>query len=1099
MPRRNDIKKIMLIGSGPIVIGQACEFDYSGTQACKALKEEGFMIVLVNSNPATIMTDPEFADATYIEPLTVEFLEKIIEKERPDALLPTLGGQTALNLAVELSERGVLERYRVKLIGADVNAIKKAEDRELFKKSMQRIGLDVPESATVTSREEALRVAEKIGFPLVLRPSFTLGGTGGSIAYNIDEFDKFVEWGLNTSPVHQILIEKSVEGWKEFELEVMRDKKDNVVIICSIENFDPMGIHTGDSITVAPAQTLTDKEYQLMRDAAISIIREIGVETGGSNIQFAINPENGKMYVIEMNPRVSRSSALASKATGFPIAKIATKLAVGYTLDEIPNDITKYTPASFEPTLDYVVVKIPKFAFEKFQKADDTLTTQMKSVGEVMAIGRTFKEALHKAMRSLESGEDGFLRKVDVLEKKGMSRSAIVNTIIRKLSIPTAERLWYIAEAFRYNFTVDEIYEKTKIDRWFLLNIKQIVDLEEDLKKSASGISKELLKKAKEYGFSDRRIGELSGETEDEIRVLRKSEGINACFKVVDTCAAEFAAYTPYLYSTYDEEDEFPPTGRKKILILGSGPNRIGQGIEFDYCCVHASYALREEGYETIMLNCNPETVSTDYDTSDRLYFEPLTFEDVMNVIEKEKPEGVILQFGGQTPLKLAVPLGKAGVRILGTSYDAIDIAEDRGRFRELLDKLSLEQAPSGITFSTEEALKVAESLGYPVMVRPSYVLGGRGMEIVYDDKELKNYIETAVKVSEDHPVLIDKYIEDATEVDVDAVSDGKDVFIGGILEHVEVAGVHSGDSAMTLPPCTLPSRTIKRIKEITITLAKELKVIGLINIQFAVKDDKIIILEVNPRASRTVPFISKSIGVPLAKVASKIMIGRTLKELGLNREIIPPYFAVKESVFPFIKFPGVDTILGPEMKSTGEVMGIDYNFKLAFLKAQISAGNKPPESGNIFISVRDKDKPRVVPIARKLVELGFNIIATDGTKRALDSSGVQATRINKVKEGRPHIVDLIKNREIMMVINTTFGRKAIEDSYEIRRSALQCNVPYFTTIEAARAVTEAMEELKKNKVLQISSIQEYNSIIRNNREKKDAEKTYYARGLHKT
>lgn len=1077
MPRRNDIQKIMLIGSGPIVIGQACEFDYSGTQACKALKEEGFKIVLVNSNPATIMTDPEFADATYIEPLTADFLEKIIEKERPDALLPTLGGQTALNLAVELYERGVLERYKVKLIGADVNAIKKAEDRELFKRSMQRIGLEVPESAYVNTREDALKVAEKIGFPLVIRPSFTLGGTGGNIAYNIDEFDEYVEWGLNTSPVHQILIEKSVEGWKEFELEVMRDKKDNVVIICSIENFDPMGIHTGDSITVAPAQTLTDKEYQIMRDAAIKIIREIGVETGGSNIQFAINPENGKMYVIEMNPRVSRSSALASKATGFPIAKIATKLAVGYTLDEIPNDITKYTPASFEPTLDYVVVKIPKFAFEKFRKADDTLTTQMKSVGEVMAIGRTFKEALQKAMRSLESGEDGFVRKVDVLEKRGMSESAIVNTIIRKLSVPTAERLWYIAEAFRYKFTIDEIYEKTKIDRWFLFNIKQIVDLEEELRKSSS-LTPELLRKAKEYGFSDRRIGELCKRSEIEIRETRKKEKISPCFKVVDTCAAEFAAYTPYLYSTYDEEDEFPPTQKKKIVILGSGPNRIGQGIEFDYCCVHASYALREEGYETIMINCNPETVSTDYDTSDRLYFEPLTFENVMNIIEKEKPDGVILQFGGQTPLKLAVPLGRAGVKILGTSYEAIDIAEDRGRFRELLDKLSLEQAPSGIAFSQEEALNVAKSLGYPVMVRPSYVLGGRGMEILYDDNELKSYIETAVKVSENHPVLIDKYIEDAVEVDVDAVADGRDVLIGGILEHIEVAGVHSGDSAMTLPPCSLPAETIEKIKKITITLARELNVIGLINIQFAVKDGRIIILEVNPRASRTVPFISKSIGLPLAKIASKIMVGRTLRELGLTREIVPPYYTVKESVFPFIKFPGVDTILGPEMKSTGEVMGIDYNFKLAFLKAQIAAGNRPPDSGNIFISVRDRDKPFAVPIARKLQALGFNIVATDGTKRALEAGGVNVTRVNKVKEGRPHIVDLIKNREIMMVINTTFGKKAIEDSYEIRRSALVCNIPYFTTIEAARAVVEAMEEVKRNKILQICSIQEYNKMI---------------------
>ncbi len=1082
MPKRRDIKKIMLIGSGPIIIGQACEFDYSGTQACKALKEEGFTIVLVNSNPATIMTDPEFADATYIEPLTVEFLEKIIEKERPDALLPTLGGQTALNLAVELFERGVFDKFGVRLIGADVNAIKKAEDRELFKRAMQNIGLDVPESATVKSREEALKIAEKLGFPLVLRPSFTLGGTGGSIAYNIDEFDEYVERGLSTSPVHQILIEKSVEGWKEFELEVMRDRKDNVVIICAIENFDPMGVHTGDSITVAPAQTLTDKEYQLMRDAAIKIIREIGVETGGSNIQFAINPENGKMYVIEMNPRVSRSSALASKATGFPIAKIATKLAVGYTLDEIPNDITKYTPASFEPTLDYVVVKIPKFAFEKFRMADDTLTTQMKSVGEVMAIGRTFKEALQKAMRSLESGEDGFLRKVEALEKKGMSESSIVNLIMRKLSIPNAERLCYIAEAFRYKFTIDEIYEKTKIDRWFLFNIKQIVDLEEQLKKTPS-LSPELLRKAKEYGFSDRRIGELCGRTEIEIRKTREQHDISACFKVVDTCAAEFSAYTPYLYSTYDAEDEFPPTGKKKIIILGSGPNRIGQGIEFDYCCVHASYALREEGYETIMINCNPETVSTDYDTSDRLYFEPLTFEDVMNVIEKEKPEGVILQFGGQTPLKLAIPLGKAGVRILGTSYDAIDIAEDRGRFRELLNKLSLDQAPSGITFSVEEALKVADSIGYPVMVRPSYVLGGKGMEIIYDEKELRNYIETAVKVSEDHPVLIDKYIEDAKEVDVDALSDGRDVFIGGILEHVEVAGVHSGDSAMTLPPCTLPPEIVKRIKDITVTLAKALNVIGLINIQLAVKDNRVIILEVNPRASRTVPFISKSIGVPLAKVASKIMVGRTLRKLGLAGEVIPPYFAVKESVFPFIKFPGVDTILGPEMKSTGEVMGIDYNFKLAFLKAQIAAGNVPPKEGNVFISVKDKDKQLVIPLARKLREMGFRIVSTDGTKRMLDYAGVEAVRVNKVKEGRPHIVDLIKNGDIKMVINTTFGKKAIEDSYEIRRTALTCNVPYFTTIEAAIAVTDAMEEIRMNKDLQIKSIQEYNLDIGNRKQ----------------
>jgi len=1079
MPKKNNLNKIMIIGSGPIVIGQACEFDYSGTQACKALKEDGIQVVLVNSNPATIMTDPEFADATYIEPLTPEFLEMIIAREKPDAILPTIGGQTALNLAIALAERGVLEKYKVELIGANINAIKRAEDRALFKEAMRKINLEVPESGYAHSKAEAMKIADKIGFPLVLRPSFTLGGTGGGIAYNIDEFDEQVEWGLSSSPVREILIEKSVEGWKEFELEVMRDNKDNVVIICSIENFDPMGVHTGDSITVAPAQTLTDKEYQLMRDAAIKIIREIGVDTGGSNIQFAVNPQDGRLLVIEMNPRVSRSSALASKATGFPIAKIASKLAIGYTLDEIPNDITQNTPASFEPTLDYVVVKVPRFAFEKFPKADETLTTQMKSVGEVMAIGRTFKEALNKAIRSLETGSYGFERKMKSFEEKGMSERSILEQITRYLRIPTAERLWYIAEALRYKCTVAEIQEKTKIDPWFLNNIKQIIDLEEELKKSVPEkvISPSLLKKAKEYGFSDRRIEEITGYKNGEIKRLRMEAGITPSYKVVDTCAAEFEAYTPYFYSTYDGKEEFLPGEKKKVVILGSGPNRIGQGIEFDYCCVHACFALREEGYETIMINCNPETVSTDYDISDRLYFEPLTFEDVMSIIDREKPVGVIVQFGGQTPLKLAIPLESANVKILGTSPDSIDVAEDRGRFSQLVDRLGLKQAPSGVGFSGEEAEKIAERIGYPVMVRPSYVLGGRGMEIVYDILELRNYINTAVMVSEDHPVLVDKYIGDATEVDVDAVSDGRDVFIGGILEHIEQAGVHSGDSAMSLPPFSLKKNIINEIKRITKILAKELNVIGLLNIQFAVKDEDVFILEVNPRASRTVPFISKAVGIPLAKIASKIMLGRALKEFGLSDDIVPSHYAVKESVFPFIKFIGVDTILSPEMKSTGEVMGIDENFMLAFLKAEIAAGNPPPRSGKVFISVKDSDKTSVVPIAQKLSQIGFKIVATYGTYNVLVNNGVNAEKVLKVMEGRPHIVDLIKNGEIAMVINTTFGKKATEDSFEIRRSAITYNVPYFTTISAAKIVADAMGEIDK-KNIQVKSIQEYNKTV---------------------
>jgi len=1062
MPKRKDIKTILLVGSGPIVIGQACEFDYSGTQACKALKEEGFRIVLVNSNPATIMTDPAFADRTYIEPLVPAIVEKIIEKERPDALLPTLGGQTALNIAVDLAESGVLDKYGVELIGARLPAIKKAENRELFKEAMLKIGLEVPRSGVAHTMADAWKVIEELGFPVIIRPSFTLGGSGGSVAYNKEEFEEFAKSGLDLSPVSEILIEESVLGWKEYELEVMRDVMDNVVIICSIENFDPMGVHTGDSITVAPAQTLTDKEYQRMRDASIAIIREIGVDTGGSNIQFGLNPEDGRMVVIEMNPRVSRSSALASKATGFPIAKIAAKLAVGYTLDEIPNDITRYTPASFEPSIDYVVVKIPRFTFEKFPQTDPSLTTQMKSVGEVMAIGRTFKESLQKAVRSLEIDSSGF-----------EPRSADNGLITEKLRTPNPDRLWYIADAFRCGMDIEEIYGLTYIDRWFLRNIEQIVQMEERLGSSARKMSGSLMRKAKEYGFSDIRIGELTGKSQDDVRKSRLGNNIGSVYKMVDTCSAEFEAYTPYLYSTYETEDEAQPTDRPKVVILGGGPNRIGQGIEFDYCCVHASFSLREEGYEAIMVNCNPETVSTDYDTSDRLYFEPLTLEDTLSIIGREKPEGVIVHLGGQTPLKLAIPLEERGVKIIGTSPDSIDLAEDRERFRDLVEELGLRQPESGIARSQEEAVRIANDIGYPIVVRPSYVLGGRAMEIVYAEDSLRRYIREAVKVSPNRPVLIDKFLKDAKEVDVDALSDGRTVVIGGVLEHIEEAGVHSGDSAMVLPPFSIEARVIKEIKRQTKELALALKVVGLVNIQFAVKDNIVYILEVNPRASRTVPFVSKAIGVPLAKLGTKVMIGKSLRQLGFTKEIVPGHYCVKESVFPFIKFQGVDTILGPEMKSTGEVMGIDNDLSMAFAKAQIAAGSDLPLAGTAFISVQDEDKPKLSEFVKGLEGLGFNIMATAGTAAYLQGIGVGCVVVKKVREGRPHVVDHIKNGEVQLVVNTTFGQNEVEQSYPIRRTALVHRVPYFTTISAARAAVGAIEVLIR-KGLDVKAIQDY-------------------------
>ncbi len=1068
MPKRTDIKKILLIGSGPIVIGQACEFDYSGTQAAKALMEEGYQVVLVNSNPATIMTDPQFANSTYIEPIKPEIVEMIIERERPDALLPTMGGQTALNVASELFRNGVLSKYGVELIGAKYESIDKAEDREKFKEAMKKIGLSVPESGFAYTVEDALKVLEIVGFPAIIRPSFTLGGTGGGIAYNIEEYEEIVKAGLDASPIKEILIERSLLGWKEYELEVMRDISDNVVIICSIENFDPMGVHTGDSITVAPSQTLSDREYQIMRNAAIKIIREIGVDTGGSNIQFAVNPKNGEMTIIEMNPRVSRSSALASKATGFPIAKIAAKLSVGYTLDEIRNDITRVTPASFEPMIDYVVVKIPRFAFEKFPQADQTLTTQMKSVGEVMSIGRTFKEALQKAIRSLEIDSHGFA-------EGGNAES--VELIREKLKTPNWERLWYIPDALRSGMGIEEIYSISNIDPWFLEQIREIVDMEGDIRNASNGdislTDPGLLRRAKEFGFSDHRIAELLNSDEGEVRAVRERLNIMPVYKRVDTCAAEFEAHTPYLYSTYEQECEADPSERDKIVILGGGPNRIGQGIEFDYCCVHGSFALREEGFETIMVNCNPETVSTDYDTSDRLYFEPLTEEDVLNIIKKEKPVGVIVQFGGQTPLKLAVPLAKAGVKILGTSPDAIDRAEDRERFRDLINKLGLKQPASGIARSADEAVSVAQEIGYPVLVRPSYVLGGRAMEIVYDEAGLRDYITRAVKASPKHPVLIDKYLEDATEIDVDAISDGSDVVIGGVMEHIEEAGVHSGDSACSLPPFSIPADIVSRIKQQTCAMAEELGVIGLINIQFAVRDSAVYVLEVNPRASRTVPFVSKTTGVPLAKLAAKVMAGKKLKDIGFTKEAVFKHVAVKEAVFPFSKFPGVDTLLGPEMKSTGEVMGIDIDFPMAFAKAQSAASSALPLSGTVFISVKDRDKHAAVDIGRRLHNAGLPIEATRGTAMELQRQGIPVTVVNKVKEGRPHIVDHIKNGDIVLVVNTVGDMKAKGDSYSIRRSALTKGIPYYTTISGARAAVSGIEALRKRHV-EIKSIQEY-------------------------
>ncbi|MBM4332678.1 MAG: carbamoyl-phosphate synthase large subunit [Deltaproteobacteria bacterium] len=1075
MPRRKDIKKILIIGSGPIIIGQACEFDYSGTQACKALKEEGFEVILVNSNPATIMTDPQTADRTYIEPVKPEIVAKIIERERPHALLPTLGGQTGLNTAIQLAEMGVLKKYGVEMIGANQEAIHKAEDRELFKEAMRRIGLEVPRSGFAHNLHEAREVVEEIGLPAVIRPSFTLGGTGGGIAFNMEEFDRICVMGIEISLIHEIMIEESVLGWKEYELEVMRDVKDNVVIICSIENFDPMGVHTGDSITVAPAQTLTDKEYQRMRDAAIAIIREIGVETGGSNIQFAVNTENGRMVVIEMNPRVSRSSALASKATGFPIAKVAAKLAVGYTLDEIRNDITRETMASFEPSVDYCVVKVPRFDFEKFPGADPVLTTSMKSVGEAMAVGRTFKEALQKALRSLEIGRFGL-----GADGKGEAPPELVR---EKLALPTAERIFYVGMALKMGMSPEEISELTRIDCWFIKNMQQVGDFEEKIRQFKTAAQRmpvvpvEILREAKEYGFSDVQLAYLLGSDEMTIRAWRKEKGIFPTYKLVDTCAAEFEAYTPYYYSTYESEDEVRPSAKKKVMILGGGPNRIGQGIEFDYCCVHACLALREEGYETIMVNSNPETVSTDYDTSDRLYFEPLTREDVLNIVEKENPEGVIVQFGGQTPLNLAVPLEKAGVRIMGTSPDSIDRAEDRQRFKDLIGKLGLVQPQNGTATSFKEARAVAREVGYPLVVRPSYVLGGRAMEIVYDEETLERYMRDAVKASPEHPILIDKFLEEAIEVDVDAISDGERVVIGGIMEHIEEAGIHSGDSACVLPPYTLSDELIGVIKENTYALARELKVRGLMNIQYAIRNDLVYVLEVNPRASRTIPFVSKATGIPLAKLAAKVMVGRTLEELNFTKEVEVKHVSVKESVLPFNRFPGVDTVLGPEMKSTGEVMGIDHAFGIAFAKAQLAAGQVLPRSGQVFISVKNRDKRAIIFIAKKLSDFGFKIVATRGTAKALSQNGIPVEVVYKVHEGRPNIVDRIKNREIDLIINTPTGHRPKRDQISIRAVAVSLNIPLITTISGAAASVNGIEALLKEEV-HVKSLQEYHGKV---------------------
>jgi carbamoyl-phosphate synthase large subunit len=1062
MAKRTDIKSILIIGAGPIVIGQACEFDYSGAQACKALREEGYKVILVNSNPATIMTDPEMADVTYIEPITWQVVERIIDKEHPDAILPTMGGQTALNCALDLWRNGVLDKYKCELIGATPEAIDKAEDRQKFKEAMTKIGLGSARSGIAHSMDEAWTVQKQVGFPTIIRPSFTMGGSGGGIAYNAEEFEAICKRGLEASPTNELLIEESLLGWKEYEMEVVRDRNDNCIIVCSIENLDPMGVHTGDSITVAPAQTLTDKEYQIMRNASLAVLREIGVDTGGSNVQFAINPKDGRMIVIEMNPRVSRSSALASKATGFPIAKVAAKLAVGFTLDELRNEITGgVTPASFEPSIDYVVTKIPRFAFEKFPTADSHLTTQMKSVGEVMAIGRTFQESFQKALRGLEVGVDGMNEKTTDRE-----------TIEEELGEPGPERIWYVGDAFAQGFTLEEVHQLTKIDPWFLVQIKEIVDIELWLEKQTlAALNKETLLALKRKGFSDRRLAKLLKVEDREIRKLRRMLNVRPVYKRVDTCAGEFATGTAYMYSTYEEECESHPTARKKIMVLGGGPNRIGQGIEFDYCCVHAAFAMREDGYETIMVNCNPETVSTDYDTSDRLYFEPLTLEDVLEIVDKEKPVGVIVQYGGQTPLKLALDLEANGVPIIGTSPDMIDAAEDRERFQKLLHELGLRQPPNRTARNEEEALRLAQEIGYPLVVRPSYVLGGRAMEIVHEQRDLERYMREAVKVSNDSPVLLDRFLNDAIEVDVDCLSDGKRTFIGGVMEHIEQAGVHSGDSACSLPPYSLAKETIDKLKHQTAQMAKGLNVVGLMNVQFAIQqqevngktEDVVYVLEVNPRASRTVPYVSKATGLQLAKIAARCMVGQSLDSQGIAREVEPPYFSVKEAVFPFVKFPGVDTILGPEMKSTGEVMGVGRTFGEAFVKSQLGASVRLPKSGKVFLSVKNSDKPRAVDIAHDLVKIGFTVVATKGTASAIAAAGVPVETVNKVAEGRPHIVDMIKNDEIALVINTVEEkRNAINDSRTIRTSALAARVTTYTTIAGAKAAVEGMAHLNE-------------------------------------
>ena len=1072
MPKRTDLKSILIIGAGPIIIGQACEFDYSGAQACKALKAEGYRTILVNSNPATIMTDPETADVTYIEPITWQVVEKIIEKERPDAVLPTMGGQTALNCALDLDKHGVLKKFGVELIGANAHAIEKAEDRQKFKVAMTAIGLESAKSGVAHSLEEAWEVQKRIsveigtsGFPAVIRPSFTLGGSGGGIAYNAEEFETICRRGLEASPTSELLIEESLLGWKEFEMEVVRDSADNCIIVCSIENLDPMGVHTGDSITVAPAQTLTDKEYQIMRNASIAVLREIGVDTGGSNVQFALNPHNGRIIVIEMNPRVSRSSALASKATGFPIAKVAARLAVGYTLDELKNEITGgATPASFEPTIDYVVTKVPRFAFEKFPTADARLTTQMKSVGEVMAIGRTFQESFQKALRGLEVGVDGLNQKTTDREK-----------IQVELGEPGPERIWYVGDAFAQGFSLDEVHQLTRIDPWFLAQIKEIVDIELALEqRTLADVDAETLLQLKRRGFSDRRLAFLLDTVEAEVRKLRHQFNVRPVYKRVDTCAAEFATNTAYLYSTYEQECESAPTDRKKIMVLGGGPNRIGQGIEFDYCCVHAALALREDGYETIMVNCNPETVSTDYDTSDRLYFEPLTLEDVLEIVHKEKPVGIIVQYGGQTPLKLARALEANGAPIIGTSPESIDVAEDRERFQKLLNKLNLRQPPNRTARTESEALNHAQEIGYPLVVRPSYVLGGRAMEIVHEQNDLERYMREAVKVSNDSPVLLDRFLNDAIEIDVDCLCDGQQVFIGGVMEHIEQAGVHSGDSACSLPPFSLSEEMTAEIKRQTALMARALNVSGLMNVQFAVQKGDVYVLEVNPRASRTVPFVSKATGLQLAKIAARVMAGQTLAGQGVTKEIVPHYFSVKEAVFPFVKFPGVDTILGPEMKSTGEVMGVGVTFGEAFVKSQMAASVNLPTSGTVFLSVKNQDKPKAVEVARGLHALGFKIVATRGTAGAIKDAGIPVVVVNKVAEGRPHIVDMLKNGEVSLVINTVEERRnAITDSRAIRTQALAARVTYYTTIAGAWAAVEGMQYLREGLGIKVYSLQD--------------------------